>query len=290
MNPDDRYAALAQTAAGVMNTMPPRENPRVNKSMDSVHASGPLGRAHCVINGNSNYKQTGMLQAYAAAHLLQQPPEARRLRLRLPGVRPSRAARAIAQLRARQQACSDRARLSQSRVARSSASPATASGVDHALHRLPGQRCLARRRRAVPHHGWTRPQLWRGAGAELPRRARARAIGHCCRREGRQSFPATIRSRLPACSAFPAQARSGARSIRATRRPKIGSSSSNSTAACCCFIQASRRWSRRCVQSCQSCAPSSASMLSCPSRPRSTAGSPALQTTTINARRSTISR
>src|SRR5581483_5377885 len=75
MNPDDRYAALAQTAAGVMNTMPPRENPRVNKSLDSVHASGPLGRAHCVINGNSNYKQTGMLQAYAAAHLLQQPPK-----------------------------------------------------------------------------------------------------------------------------------------------------------------------------------------------------------------------
>jgi hypothetical protein len=75
MKPDDRYAALAQTAAGVMNTMPPRENPRVNKSMDSVHASGPLGRAHCIIYGNSNYKQTGMLQAYAAAHLLQQPPK-----------------------------------------------------------------------------------------------------------------------------------------------------------------------------------------------------------------------
>jgi Family of unknown function (DUF5938)/Saccharopine dehydrogenase NADP binding domain len=75
MNPDERYAALAQTAASVMNTMPPRENPRVNKSLDSVHASGPLGRAHCVINGNSNYKQTGMLQAYAAAHLLQQPPK-----------------------------------------------------------------------------------------------------------------------------------------------------------------------------------------------------------------------
>ncbi|MFX5389414.1 DUF5938 domain-containing protein, partial [Acinetobacter baumannii] len=46
MKPDERYAALAQTAAGVMNTMPPRENPRVNKSLDSVYASGPLGRAH----------------------------------------------------------------------------------------------------------------------------------------------------------------------------------------------------------------------------------------------------
>lgn len=74
MNPDDRYAALAQTAAGVMNTMPPRENPRINKSVDSVHAQGPLGRAHCVIFGNCNYKQTGLLQAYAAMSLLQQPP------------------------------------------------------------------------------------------------------------------------------------------------------------------------------------------------------------------------
>ena len=57
-----------------MNTMPPRESPRVNKSLDSVHASGPLGRAHCVIHGNQNYKQTGLLQAYAAYSLLQQAP------------------------------------------------------------------------------------------------------------------------------------------------------------------------------------------------------------------------
>lgn len=75
MNAEDRYAALAQTAAGVMNTMPPRENPRLNKSVDSVHASGPLGRAHCTIFGNCNYKQTGMLQAYAAHSLLQQAPK-----------------------------------------------------------------------------------------------------------------------------------------------------------------------------------------------------------------------
>ena len=55
--------------------MPPRENPRINTSIDSVYASGPLGRAHCVIHGNCNYKQTGMLQAYAAFALLQQPPK-----------------------------------------------------------------------------------------------------------------------------------------------------------------------------------------------------------------------
>lgn len=75
MSDDERYAALSETAAGVMNEMPPRENPRVNKSVDSVHASGPLGRAHCVIYGNSNYKQTGLLQAYAAFSLLQAAPK-----------------------------------------------------------------------------------------------------------------------------------------------------------------------------------------------------------------------
>ena len=75
LNSEDRYAALAKTAASVMNTMPPRENPRINKSVDSVHASGPLARAHCVIYGNCNYKQTGLLQAFAAASLLQQAPK-----------------------------------------------------------------------------------------------------------------------------------------------------------------------------------------------------------------------
>ena len=74
MNDDDRYAALAKTAAGVMSTMPPRENPRLNRSLDSVHASGPMGRVHCVIHGHCNYKQTGLMQAYAAYSLQQQPP------------------------------------------------------------------------------------------------------------------------------------------------------------------------------------------------------------------------
>ena len=75
MAPDERDAALTATARQVMSTMPPRENPRVNKTLDSVHASGPLGRAHCVIHGNSNYQQTGLLQAYTAYSLLQTPPK-----------------------------------------------------------------------------------------------------------------------------------------------------------------------------------------------------------------------
>jgi short subunit dehydrogenase-like uncharacterized protein len=70
----EKYTALSEQAAAVMNQMPPRENPRINTSLDSVYASGPLGRAHCVLHGNCNYKQTGALQAYAAYALLQQPP------------------------------------------------------------------------------------------------------------------------------------------------------------------------------------------------------------------------
>lgn len=75
MDAESRDDALAATAARVMNQMPPRENPRLNKSLDSVHASGPLGTAHCVIHGNQNYKQTGLLEAYSAMSLLQQPPK-----------------------------------------------------------------------------------------------------------------------------------------------------------------------------------------------------------------------
>lgn len=71
----EQEKALSEMAASLQSGMPPRENPRINVSVDSVHASGPLGRAHCVIHGNCNYKQTGLLQAYAAYHLLQAAPK-----------------------------------------------------------------------------------------------------------------------------------------------------------------------------------------------------------------------
>lgn len=73
--PEEKLRVLTEQAAAVRDEMPPRENPRINTSLDSVHASGPLGRAHCVIYGNCNYKQTGLLQAYAANALLQTPPK-----------------------------------------------------------------------------------------------------------------------------------------------------------------------------------------------------------------------
>jgi len=70
----EQEVKLGEIAASIAAGMPPREQTRVNTSLDSVYASGPLGRAHCVIDGNSNYKQTGLLQAYAAYSLLTQPP------------------------------------------------------------------------------------------------------------------------------------------------------------------------------------------------------------------------
>ena len=75
LEPDAQKKALAEIAGSVQAGMPPRENPRINNSVDSVLASGPLGRAHVVIHGNSNYKQTGLLQAYSAYSLLQQAPK-----------------------------------------------------------------------------------------------------------------------------------------------------------------------------------------------------------------------
>lgn len=75
MPKDQQEKALSDMAASLQAGMPPRENQRVNTSVDSVHASGPAGRAHCVIHGTCNYKQTGLLQAYAAYHLLQAPPK-----------------------------------------------------------------------------------------------------------------------------------------------------------------------------------------------------------------------
>lgn len=73
--PAEQQKALSEMAASVQAGMPPRENPLVNISVDSVMASGPLGYKSVLIRGNQNYKQTGLLQAYFAHHLLQAPPK-----------------------------------------------------------------------------------------------------------------------------------------------------------------------------------------------------------------------
>ena len=74
LDDEAKYEALSEQASAVMNEMPPRENHRINISMDSVHATGPLGHVHCILRGACNYKQTGLLQAYAAHHLVNGSP------------------------------------------------------------------------------------------------------------------------------------------------------------------------------------------------------------------------
>lgn len=70
----EQEKALSDMAASLQAGMPPRENQRINISVDSVYASGPVGTVHTVIHGTCNYKQTGLLQAYAAYHLIHGRP------------------------------------------------------------------------------------------------------------------------------------------------------------------------------------------------------------------------
>jgi short subunit dehydrogenase-like uncharacterized protein len=67
---DEKYDALSKAAFQVTSDMPPRENQRINISLDSVHASGPGGDVHVVLRGTCNYKQTGLMQAYGAYALV----------------------------------------------------------------------------------------------------------------------------------------------------------------------------------------------------------------------------
>ncbi|MCW3064941.1 MAG: hypothetical protein JWN32_2113 [Solirubrobacterales bacterium] len=74
LSDEEKFTVLSEQARAVRSEMPPRESHRVNISLDSVHASGPLGHVHCVLRGACNYKQTGLLQAYSAYHLTNGAP------------------------------------------------------------------------------------------------------------------------------------------------------------------------------------------------------------------------
>ncbi len=74
LSEEEKFKVLSEQARAVRSEMPPRENQRINMSLESVHASGPLGHVHCVLRGACNYKQTGLLQAYCAHHLVHGMP------------------------------------------------------------------------------------------------------------------------------------------------------------------------------------------------------------------------
>jgi hypothetical protein len=67
---------LAEIADSVQAGMPPRENRRVQRTIDVVSARGSLDSIQIVVHGQGAYIQTGLIQAFAAHHLVFQPPRA----------------------------------------------------------------------------------------------------------------------------------------------------------------------------------------------------------------------
>ena len=207
-----RSGSCREQAAAVMSEMPPRENTRVNTSLDSVHASGPLGRGAL-----RDPRQLQLQADRAAAGLRRLLPAAAaaaasRVRLRLPGVRPPRAAGRAAQLRAGDGAVPDGAALSRRRLTQGRLRCGLTDYLDKGASLDPAAPCLTMtgqhpqlRRGAAAVAGWSAGR-WRGPASGPATRWR------CCR--------ATIRSRSAACSASRGPERSGARSIRGTRRPR----------------------------------------------------------------------
>jgi uncharacterized ParB-like nuclease family protein len=65
---------LAEMAAGVQGSTPPRENTREQRTIDVVLGRGTTTSVQCVIHGTCCYRQTGLVQAFAAHSLVHRPP------------------------------------------------------------------------------------------------------------------------------------------------------------------------------------------------------------------------
>lgn len=70
----EREKKLAEMANAVQAGTPPRENPREQRTVDVVVGRGATGYAQCVVFGTCCYRQTGLLQAFAAHHLVHVAP------------------------------------------------------------------------------------------------------------------------------------------------------------------------------------------------------------------------
>ena len=94
----EKYSALSEQAAAVMNQMPPRENPRINTSWSrSTRPARSAARtASCTATATTSDRCPAGLRRVLAA-----PAAAAkgRLRIRLPGLRPPRTAGHAARLR-----------------------------------------------------------------------------------------------------------------------------------------------------------------------------------------------
>ena len=65
---------LAEMANAVQGATPPRENAREHRTIDVVVGRGTTDFVQCVIFGTCCYRQTGLIQAFAAHNLVHAAP------------------------------------------------------------------------------------------------------------------------------------------------------------------------------------------------------------------------
>jgi short subunit dehydrogenase-like uncharacterized protein len=65
---------LAEMANALQGGTPPRENVREQRTIDVVAGRGSTDYVQCVVFGTSCYRQTGLIQAFAAHNLVRTPP------------------------------------------------------------------------------------------------------------------------------------------------------------------------------------------------------------------------
>jgi short subunit dehydrogenase-like uncharacterized protein len=72
--PAERERTLAEMASSVQAGTPPRENPRINRTIDFVVGRGSTDFVQCGLFGSCCYQQTGLIQAFAAQSLVRGAP------------------------------------------------------------------------------------------------------------------------------------------------------------------------------------------------------------------------
>ena len=65
---------LAEMANAVQGGTPPRENAREHRTIDVSSDAGSTDSVQCVVFGTCCYRQTGLIQAFAAHHLVHGAP------------------------------------------------------------------------------------------------------------------------------------------------------------------------------------------------------------------------
>jgi short subunit dehydrogenase-like uncharacterized protein len=71
---EERERRLADMANSVQGGTPPRENSRENRTIDVIVGRGSTDFMQCVLFGTCCYMQTGLIQAFAAHHLVLESP------------------------------------------------------------------------------------------------------------------------------------------------------------------------------------------------------------------------